>query len=381
MGHANRPASVVGFSTTGAAGVCRLKTSECRVPAERLLVFARTTLERLGVPSADAEEVARCLIWADLRGIDSHGITRLPVYARRLAAGIINPAPRIRVERVAAGLLRIDGDNGLGPVVGMTTMRATLAAARENGVAMAVVRRSNHFGAAGYYVQEALAAGCIGVASSNAPPNMAPWGGRERFLGTNPIAIGIPAGHEEPVLLDMATSIVARGKIIMAAEKGEPIPSGWAIDRQGRPTTDAVAALEGAVLPFGGPKGSAISLILDILCGVLSGASFGRYLGTLDDLGREQDLGHFFAAVDISRLMPVEHFRARMDDLLQQLHGIPPAAGVERVLAPGELEALTAVQRQREGIPLPEVVVARLRELGQSLGVCVEDLQTHPFSA
>ena len=229
-------------------------------------------------------EVSACLIKAELRGVDSHGMVRLPVYARRIQAGVVKARPDIQVRPAGTASALIDGDNGLGPVVGARAMRVGARSRRTHGTGFVGVRHSNHFGPAAYYVEKALSAGCIGLAISNAPPNMAPFGGRTRFLGTNPVAIGVPAGDEPPLIFDASTSVVARGKIIVAAHTGTAIPEGWAIDPDGYPTTDAQQALAGAVLPFGGPKGSAISFIIDVFCGVLTGAAFGSHLNTLENL-------------------------------------------------------------------------------------------------
>src|ERR1035438_6316650 len=198
----------------------------------------------------------------------------------------------------------IDGNNGLGPVVGCRAMDEALDLAERAGIGFVGVRRSNHFGSAAFYVKRAIRRGLIGFAISNAPPNMAAFGGRERFLGTNPMAVGIPAGGEEPLIFDASSSVVARGKIIVAAHRGKSIPEGWAIDPEGRPTTDARAAQAGAVLPFDGPKGSAISFIIHILSGVLTGASFALHLNTLEDLKTEQNLGQVFAAVRTDLFLP-----------------------------------------------------------------------------
>ena len=208
----------------------------------------------------------------------------------------------------------------------------------EHGTGFVGVRNSNHFGPAAYYVEKAVARGCIGLAISNAPPNMAPFGGKQRFLGTNPVAIGIPAGEEPPLIFDASTSVVARGKIIVAAHTGQPIPEGWAIDPDGHPTTDAQQALAGAVLPFGGPKGSAISFIIDVFCGVLTGAAFALHLNTLENLAAVQNVGHVFAAVRTDLFVKDDEFRKRMDAILSMLKASPPAPGAERVLVPGEIE-------------------------------------------
>ncbi len=340
-----------------------------RFPAEDLTGFCRAVLERLDVPAADARHVADCLVLAELRGVDSHGIVRLPVYAKRLQAKVVNARPEIRIEPRAAAVSLVDGDNGLGPVVGAHAMAEALRLAEASGIGYVGVRGSNHFGAAAYYISQAIAKGYIGCAISNAPPNMAAFGGRVRFLGTNPMAFGIPAGRERPLLFDASSSVVARRKIIMAAHRNLSIPAGWAIDPEGRPTTDASAALAGAVLPFGGPKGSAISFIIDILSGVTTGAAFALHLNTLENLGAVQNVGHVFTAVRTDLFLPAAEFARRMDEILGMLKSSPPAAGVERVLVPGELEYNIEALYRALGIPVPDEVVGQLSELGNHVGV------------
>ena len=251
----------------------------------------------------------RLPVKAELRGVDSHGLVRLPVYAQRIQSRVVNARPKVRVVSTTGAAALVDGDNGLGPVVGAHAMDVALDLARQHGTGFVGVRRSNHFGPAAYYVEKAIAAQCIGVAISNAPPNMAPFGGRTRFLGTNPLAIGIPAGRESPLIFDASTSVVARGKIIVAAQTGKAIPEGWALDPEGHPTTDARLALAGAVLPFGGPKGSALSFIIDIACGVMTGAAFASHLNTLEDLSAVQNVGHVLAAVRTDLFMSDDDFR------------------------------------------------------------------------
>jgi LDH2 family malate/lactate/ureidoglycolate dehydrogenase len=336
---------------------------------EDLFDFGCRVLERLEVPADDAREVAGCLIKADLRGVDSHGIVRLPVYARRVRAGAVRARPDIRLRPAGIAAALVDGDNGLGPVVAGRAMEAALDLASQCGTGFVGVRHSNHFGPAAYYVEKAARQGCIGVAISNAPPNMAPYGGRKRFLGTNPVAIGIPTGHDDPLIFDASTSVVARGKIIVAAQTGAPIPEGWAVDPDGSPTTDPEQALAGAMLPFGGPKGSAISFIIDIFCGVLTGAAFASHLNTLEDLGTEQNIGHVLAAVRTDLFGPDGWFRERMQAILTMLRASPPAPGVERVLLPGEIELANEARARQHGITVPSVIVAQLVELGDELGV------------
>lgn len=353
------------MSATPEAGDAALR----RFTAEDLLDFGRTVLERFGVPAEDARETAECLVLAELRGVDSHGMVRLPVYARRLQKNVVKSRPSIMVERRYASVALVDGDNGLGPVVGTRAMETAIDLARTAGFGFVGVRRSNHFGAAAFYVEKAVRQGLIGFATSNAPPNMAAFGGKVRFLGTNPIAVAIPAGREMPLLFDASSSIAARGKIINAAHRNVPIPEGWAIDPQGRPTTDARAALAGAVLPFGGAKGSAISFIVDILCGVLTGASFALHLNTLENLQAEQNLGQVLCACRTDLFLPADRFAARMDEILGMLKATPPAPGVPRVLAPGELEYAAEMRHRESGVPPPEEVVRQLVDLGKQVDV------------
>jgi LDH2 family malate/lactate/ureidoglycolate dehydrogenase len=296
-------------------------------------------------------------------------MVRLPVYARRIRAGVVKARPAIWFTSTAPATVLVDGDNGLGPAVGARAMLKAIELAEGHGVGLVGVCHSNHFGAASHFVQKAVERGHIGFACSNAPPNMAPFGGRVRFLGTNPFAVAVPAGRERPLIFDASSSVVARGKIIVAAHSGSPIPEGWAIDPEGRPTTNAQAGLDGAVLPFGGPKGSAISFLIDILCGVMTGASFAHHLNTLEDLSSVQNLGHTFAALRTDLFMPAAEFSRRMEEILGMLRASPPAPGVERVLVPGEIEAQEEAHSRRFGAPLVPEVVAQLVAQGNEVGV------------
>lgn len=342
---------------------------DARFGVTPLRMFAREVLECAGVPGQDADTVAECLVLGDLRGVGSHGMIRLPVYARRLYAGVVKANPSIQVIRPFASVALVDGDNGLGPVVGMRAMEVAIELAKANGLGFVGVRRSNHFGVGAFYVQRAIENGCVGCAISNAPPNMAPFGGRQRFLGTNPFAVGVPAAKHWPLVFDASSSVAARGKIIAQAKQGAPIPSGWAVDPEGNPTTDPDLALAGAVLPFGGAKGSAISFIIDLLAGTLTGASFGLRLSTLENLGAEQNLGHIFLAIRPDIFMPLEEVTERTDELFASLIASPPAVGTERVLLPGEIELKAESANRAQGVPLSEEVVNDLVELGDRAGV------------
>lgn len=338
----------------------------------RLRAFAIDVLRAIDLTEVDAATVADCLLFAEERGHTSHGIVRLPVYGKRVVAGVVEPRPDIEVAVDAGALAVVDGGNGLGPVVGVYSMTEAISRAKQHGVGMVLSRRSNHYGPSGFYTSLATEAGCVAFSASNAPPNMAPWGGRERFLGTNPFSIGVP--RSGGVLnADMASSVVARGNIILAAQNGQPIPQGWAIDPQGRPTTDADAGLKGCVLPFAGPKGAAISLAIDVLCGALSGASYGRHLNTLEDLGSVQNLGHVFLAVDVAKCMPPDEFDRRVEDLVGQMKATPKADGVDEILAPGEPESRRREATGRDGVVLPPSVRDDIAAFAADVGVTVPD--------
>src|SRR6266481_9986947 len=257
-----------------------LEAARLYVEAGAADAFARRLLLAHGVPEHDAATVAACLVGADLRGVDTHGLCRLPGYLDRLRRGLINPRPVLEPERVTPVAAALDGQDGFGFVVGTRAMQEAIAIARELGVGVVSARRSTHFGMAAAYVRQALDAGLISLVFSNASPAMPPWGARTALLGTNPFAAGAPAGRHPPFLLDMSPAVAARGKIRRAERRGEKIPLGYALDAQGRPTTDPKAALAGGVvLPIGEHKGSGIAMFMDIFGGVISGANFGGEVG------------------------------------------------------------------------------------------------------
>lgn len=276
----------------------------------------------------------------------------------------------MQVVQRRASAASVDGDAGLGQVVGTYAMKLAVEMARTAGSGIVGVRRSSHFGTGAFFVKQAVAAGMIGLALTNAPANMPPHGGFRRFFGTNPLAVGIPCGEEQPVILDMSTSVVARGKIVMMNKAGQDIPAGWALDDQGCPTEDSGAALRGVVLPFGGYKGSGLAFVIDALCGVLSGAAFGPHIVDLYNEGDQiQDLGHFFAAIDVETFMPAELFRGRMDQLVREVRSQPKRAGVERILIPGEIEHEKIAESLRLGVPLLAAGWIELERLAERLGV------------
>lgn len=340
--------------------------------AEDLEHFAQQLFERMGVTPADAALTARSLVEANLRGVDTHGVTRvLTAYVRRLQAGVMNARTEIAVVQDAPSTALIDGKNSIGQVVATRAMQLAIEKAKATGSAWVGATHSNHFGAAAYYALMAVEQDMIGIVMTNGIPSVAPTGGRKAMLGTNPIAFALPAGQQPPVVVDMATSVVARGRITLFAKQGLPMPEGWALDSEGRPTTSADAALAGTLLPVGAYKGYALALMIDLLCGVMTGALFGAHFGgpLAEDMVNKSDVGHLFGALDPARFLPLAVFKERMDWALSDLRACPPAEGSRGVLIPGDLERLERERRLREGIPLPDPVVAEFRALGEELGV------------
>jgi LDH2 family malate/lactate/ureidoglycolate dehydrogenase len=340
------------------------------VPAEILKSWLGEVFTRAGMPADDAAIEAECLLAAHFRGFDTHGVPCVPPYIECLRAGRINPRPAIRIQRRSPWAIAVDGNNGMGHVVATRAMRAAIEAADEIGIGVACVRHSNHFGAACIYPMMALESDCIGVAMANAAPNVVPWGSREPLLGTNPIAVAVPAGRHPPFVFDMATSVVARRKIRIAAEADQPIPEGWAVDAEGRPATTARAAMKGSLLPFGGAKGSALAMLSDVLAGVMTGAQFaGTVLSTYTNHEREVDSGNLLVAMKVASFMPVKAFKRRMDTLIERVGALSPAEGFDEVRMAGARGAALERERRTFGIPLAAWSAAEMTRIGEDLGV------------
>jgi LDH2 family malate/lactate/ureidoglycolate dehydrogenase len=337
---------------------------------DKLQFFCRQVFEKAGVSPERAEIVADSLVQADLRGVDSHGVVRTAIYLKRVEAGLLDPHSHPKVMESGDVTAIVDGRNNFGAVVGMTALEFALQRAKEKGAAVVGVKASNHFGTGAYYALKAIEKNMILIVMSNASQTMPPTGGIRPFIGTNPLCVGIPAGRALPYVLDMATSVVARGKIIVASQKQQSIPAGWAIDKDGNPTTDADEALNGSVLPLGGPKGYAISMFIDILAGVLTGAGFGKYVNNMyENWEQSQNVGHFFIAIDIGRFIPIDLFKERMDTYIREIKAEPKATGVAEILIPGEIEHRTVLKRKEEGIELPIKVAEELAEIGRKFGL------------
>jgi LDH2 family malate/lactate/ureidoglycolate dehydrogenase len=358
---------------------------ERRVSHEALRTAASRIFQACGMVTADADLLGGSLADADLHGVHSHGVMRVPDYAGRLSppsagerrsavAGVrggVNPRGRPRVSRERGAALVVDGDNAMGQIAGHFAMSQAIERARDTGVAFAAVGNSNHCGAMFPYVQMAVAEGMIGLASTNALPTMAPWGGAGRIVGMNPLAVGIPAGRERPFVMDAAFAACARGKVVVYHQKGQPLPQGWAFDAEGRPTTDARAALDGLLRPIGDYKGVNIAMTMGVLSTLLAGAGYGTRLGNLDDGPHAGRDGHFMMAMDIGAFTDPDAFRAEMDDIIAEVHGARRAPGVERLCVAGELEAETAARYLEKGIPLNDATLAELVRTAEALGADV----------
>jgi LDH2 family malate/lactate/ureidoglycolate dehydrogenase len=333
--------------------------------------FARSLLQAHGVPPQDAATIAHCLVSADLRGVDTHGLCRLPIYLERVRKGLINPKPELAPTRVTPVAATLDGQNGFGFVIGTRAMAEAIAMAREFGIGVVSARRSTHFGMAASYALPAVEAGLMAMVFSNASQAMPAWGSRQMLLGTNPFCMAAPAGKHRPVILDMSPAVAARGKIRRAERRGEKIPLGYALDAHGKPTTDPKAALAGGVvLPIGEHKGSGLSMFMDIFGGVISGANFGGEVGDqYKAFDRAQDVGHFFLAMKPNLFVSEDDYRARIDTLIDRMKSSALADGFGEVLVPGEPEDRAEAERRRAGIPYAASEVAALQDEAKRAGI------------
>jgi L-2-hydroxycarboxylate dehydrogenase (NAD+) len=345
-------------------------------PVEDLKDYVIRFFKALDVPEIDARIAADVLVSADLRGVNSHGVIRLHTYyGNRLAKGQVDPNSPIKTLKESPATLALDGGNGLGQVVAYRAMSRCIEMADEAGIAVTTVRNSNHFGIAGYYAMMALPQDMIGISLTNSRPLVAPTFGLRPAIGTNPIAVAVPAGEERPYVLDMATSIVPLGRVSVYEKAGEKIPSGWGINAKGEMTEDPAEITHGgALLPLGGLaelrgyKGYGLSLLVDLLSGVLAGAAFGMDVGKPSD-NRNADVGHFFAAIKIENFRPVDFFKKDMDDYIRALKATPKLPGQDRIYIHGEKEFELAEKYLKEGVPLMVEVVESLKTAGEAAGV------------
>jgi LDH2 family malate/lactate/ureidoglycolate dehydrogenase len=351
-----------------------------RVEWEALREFCEEVLGAAGVPRKDARIVAASLVDAELSGMKSHGVTRLNDYLLRMEQGLMTPATKLDVVRETPSTALLDANDGWGQVASERAVELVVEKAREVGSAWVGVRNSNHNGTAAYWTMKIARQGMVGICSMNTSPVMAAYGSRRPTLGTNPLSIAVPSSSGSPVVLDMATSNQARGKIILAAQNDDPIPEGWAITGEGLPTTEAKEALKGSVLPLGGPKGSGLAIMLDILTGVLTGAEFGAKMPRMYDDPKPQRVGHMFSAISVEAFMPMTEFLSRMDEKEQETRQGPPAPGFESVSMPGDGTHARMATYRHNGIPLTEEVYADLLAAAARYGVSPEPLKSSSIS-
>ena len=345
--------------------------SERRYSKDQLSAFISRALEASGMPAGDATTVADLMAEADLNGSDGHGIFRLPAYIRRIKEGGLNLTPNIRIDQERSGMALVDGDNAQGHLVMKFCAEKAIEKAKETGVAWVGAHHSNHAGPANLYAKMPLAHDMIGlyVAVGNAN-HLPPWGGTEMLLSTNPIAAAVPGLEEPPVVLDMATTVAAYGKVKTAAQRGEEMPVGWMIDKLGQPLTDPAKANDGFLLPIGGPKGYGLSLLFGLLAGTLNGAAFGEDVVDFNaDFHTVTNTGQFIIAIDIAAFGDVDGFKRRVDAAVRAIKASPTLPGFDEVLLPGEQSRHKRQDYTANGIPMPDVLHASLSELAGALGV------------
>jgi L-2-hydroxycarboxylate dehydrogenase (NAD+) len=351
-------------------------------PYTPLHTFTKGTLQKIGCPEKDAETAADVLLSADLRGVDSHGVARLSGYVRLWEVNRLNTKPNPKVVHETPSTAVVDGDGGLGLVVGPYAMQVAMEKAKIAGTGWVAVRNSNHYGIAGFHAMKALTQDMIGISLTNASPLVSPTFSKERLLGTNPISVAIPALKQPPFVLDMATTTAANGKLEILMRKGEEAPIGWLQDKDGKPSTNPFGVKEGgALLPLGGDrvhgshKGYGLSAVVDIFSAVLSGANYGPWVPPFvaflephpNPVG--QGLGHFFGAMRIDAFRPADEFKEHMDNWIERFREAETMDGQDKVLIPGDPERALEAERKEKGIPLLPAVVKDLQNLGQKLGV------------
>ena len=342
-----------------------------RVSGDKLRAFIAGAFEAVAVPREDAKVIAQLMTQADINGSEGHGVFRLPQYIRRIKGGAVNVKPDIRVERELAGMALVHGDNGMGHLVMKFAAEKAIEKAKTAGVAWVGARWSNHAGPAALYATMPLAQDMIGlymaVGSANHLP---PWGGLDMLLSTNPLAVAVPAGDEPAIVLDMATTVAAYGKVKTKAQRGEMMPEGWMMDRQGRPLTDPKRAAEGFLLPIGGYKGYGLALVLGLLAGNLNGAAMGKDVVDFNnDDTTETNTGHAIVAINIAAFQDLQEFRRGMDTLIRDIRNSQRLPGVDRIRLPGEGTHLARADREKNGIPLPEALLAALDQLAGELKI------------
>ncbi|WP_454688306.1 Ldh family oxidoreductase [Achromobacter aloeverae] len=343
---------------------------QASIPVAGLQRFISGVLAAVGMPAEDAATVGAIMAQADARGADAHGVFRLPAYVKRIRAGGINLHPDMRIVEERAATALLDGDNAMGHLVMKRAADLAIEKARHSGIGWVGTRHSNHAGPAGLYARMPLAHGMIGIYMAVGSANhMPPWGGIDMLLSTNPIAIAVPAANRPPIVLDMATTTAAYGKVKALAQRGESMPEGWMVGRDGKPLRDPKRSDEGFLLPIGGPKGYGLALMFGVLAGTLNGAAFGRDVVDFNkDFKSVTNTGQAVAAIDVSAFMPLARFEDCVDDIWAQMKSSAPLPGAQEIRLPGEQSAMTYDERIAHGVPLHPELIATLDELARSVG-------------
>ncbi len=337
------------------------------IPSDSLRTYGEAVLTACGVPADDAATVTDCLVYANLSGVDSHGIIRLPHYVTRLSNGSIKAKPTVRFDRPRPSLVRVDGDDGLGHAVTKRGIDEAIPVCREQGSVTVAIGNSSHFGMAGYYLRDITAAGFVGLVTTHTDVRIVPYNARKPFAGTNPIAFGFPT-EGEPFTLDFATTKVSFGKIALARTENRSIPDDWGFDENGDPTTDP-HALEG-MQPIATYKGAGLAMVIDLFSAMFSGMPYGPHINRMyEELDAPRKLGHFITMWDIGALVPINEVRSRMEHYIRELHALPKQDPDEPLYFPGEPEAVRRAERSRTGIPIEPGLLSQLGELGTRLGV------------
>src|SRR3954469_2338139 len=336
-----------------------------RIDAEKLIDFPTAVYAGAGMPERDAPLVPDTLVQADLWGHQSHGVLRLGWYLDRIKNGVMKPKTKPEFVVDAGSVAVIDGHDGVGHVITELATREAIKRAKAHGLGAVGVKMSNHFGTCMFYTRMGTQEGCAMFLTSNGGPAMAPWGGRKKIIGTNPWSVATPAGKHPPFLMDMANTGVARGKIYLARNRHQQIPQGWAIDKDGAPTTDPQAAIDGIILPMAGHKGYAIAMMVDVLSGVLTGSGFLSQVHSPYKTDEKSNCGHFMIAIDIGKFQPLAEFNARMEEYVAELKSTPRAQGFDEVFYPGEIEARNDERNRRDGVTLPDDTVTDLRSIAR----------------
>ncbi len=355
-------------------------TAAIRVPAGELTAFCSEVFERCGFPRDDARLLAEHLVDTDARGVHSHGVMRMPVYTKKARLGLVNVTPNIQVRRSGPVVALIDGDHAMGQLACVKGMQVAIEDAKRSGISIAAVHNSNHIGCAAYYPMMALEHDMIGfILTSSTAKLIAPWGGLTPLFDNSPFAVAIPAGYEYPVVFDMATSVVSRGRIILAAERGEKIPPEWGMDRDGKPCTDAhEVAFNGLLSPVGGYKGVGLAIIIELLGGALTGSAV--LSDDIQDIwtkfDRPQEVGQLMIALNIGHFIDVHDFKETVDRRIREIRDSKRMAGVDRIYLPGEKEYIAREEAARSGVPVGLEVVKDLVGVAEQFGVAQPDWLT-----